>query len=88
MYVLDNRTLSNLLSSFLSELKESNRSLSISTRGTDLFEYIQLIKVKPASISKSLIRFFPPKLFDRDKKETDFQKLGEKIESNSFLSYV
>lgn len=38
-------------------------------------------------MSKSLI-FPPPKDFDRVKKETDFQMLGKKIESNSFLFYV
>lgn len=39
-------------------------------------------------MSKSLISFFFLKVFDRVKKETDFQMLRKKIERNSFLFYT
>lgn len=72
MYVQDNHTLLNLLSIFLSELKESNRSLSILTRGTDLFEYIQLIKSKTCFDEQELNSFFFPlkSLTESKKKHT------------------
>lgn len=57
-------------------------------RETDLFEYIQPLKNETCLDEQEFNLFISPKVFDRVKKETDLQMLGEKIESNSFLFYV